>query len=115
MTIIDANLCLGYNTSCKRFITIERIWMTYLINSHVISKNQLEMLFPETTSQPVEIHAFGYWKSRRCEKCNKKRQGMIAKFLNNQNGKNRQQYSKQRKLCARTIQLAKHVIEKSSL
>ena len=40
---------------------------------------------------------------------------MFAKFFNNQNEKKWQQYSKQRKICIRTIRLAKHVIEKSPL
>ena len=53
-------------------------------NSHTL-KNQLDMCFPETTSQPVERRAFGNWKSRCVKNCIKKGQKLFAKFLNDQN------------------------------
>ena len=74
-------------------------------------KNQLKMYFPETTSQPVERHAFGTCKSRVVKYCIKKRQKLFAKLLNNQNETNWQQHPKQRKLCTRNIRHAKHVNE----
>ena len=71
MTITAANFCLSYFTSYKRLITMETIWMNYLIYSHILRtlKNQLDMYFPQNTSLPVEKHAFGNWKSRRVENC----------------------------------------------
>ena len=78
-------------------------------------KNQLNMYFLETTSQPMERPAFGIWKSRRAKNCFKERQKLFRKFSENQNETNWQQYSEQRKLCTRTIWLAKHVKKQNSI
>ena len=53
-------------------------------NFSTTSKTQLDMCFPQTTSQQAERRAFQNWKSRRVENCIKKRHKQFAKLLNNQ-------------------------------